>query len=528
MGALELVVVLGVAVLACGALARRLRAAPAVPLIVTGVVLGFVPTLREVQLPPDAVLLIFLPVLLFWESLTTSLREIRANLRVIVLMSTLLVVVTAAAVAVAAHALGLGWGASWVLGAALAPTDATAVGALTRALPRRTVTTLRAESLVNDGTALVVYGLAVGVTVGADHLGTWHVAGLFAGSYLGGALAGAATGAVATVVHHRLDDPVLYGLTLVVTPFVAFLAAEAMSASGVLAVVVCGLVLSQTGPRVGHPDGRQQSAAVFRLATYVLNGALFLLIGIEAQSAVRDLTSVNLARGVWLVLAVSAVVIGTRFVWLFTTPYVIRALDRRPQQRLRRVGARQRLVSGATGFRGAVSLAAALAVPVSLDSGAPFPHRDLIVFVTAGVILVTTAQALVLPRLVRLAHFPPDTGVEDERRLAQRTASESAYAALPRLADELGVEPDVVDRVRREYEEHLRTLTDDGDDDERTARWRRQEDGYTALRLAAIAHKRATVVHLRDQQRIDDTVLRQLQSHLDIEEIRLRRPEPIE
>ena len=145
--------------------------APPILLLVCGVLLGFVPALREVQLPPEAMLLLFLPALLYWESLTTSLREIRNNLRVIVLTSTLLVIATAAAVAAVGHALGLPWGPAWVLGAALAPTDATAVGVLARALPRRTVTTLRAESLVNDGTALVVYGLAVGVTVGEESLG---------------------------------------------------------------------------------------------------------------------------------------------------------------------------------------------------------------------------------------------------------------------------------------------------------------------------------------------------------------------
>ncbi len=167
---LEMVVLLGVALVVCGALARRYPIAPAILLVLVGVLVGFVPHLRQAQLPPEVVLLLFLPALLYWESLTTSLREIRNNLRVVVLTSTALVVATAAAVAVAAHGFGLEWGPAWVLGAALAPTDATAVGVLARDLPRRTVTVLRAESLVNDGTALVLYGLAVGVTVGEEQL----------------------------------------------------------------------------------------------------------------------------------------------------------------------------------------------------------------------------------------------------------------------------------------------------------------------------------------------------------------------
>src|SRR5690349_19228380 len=176
MSSLELVVAVGVAVLVGAGLSRRLGIAPPVLLLILGVLLGFVPALREVHLPPEAVLLLFLPVLLYWEAFMSSLREIRSNLRVIVLLSTLLVVATAAGVAVVVHALGVAWGPAWVLGAAVAPTDATAVGVLGRMLPRRIATMLKAESLVNDGTALVIYTLAVGVTLGEEHLSPGHVA----------------------------------------------------------------------------------------------------------------------------------------------------------------------------------------------------------------------------------------------------------------------------------------------------------------------------------------------------------------
>jgi CPA1 family monovalent cation:H+ antiporter len=248
---------------------------------------------------------------------------------------------------------------------------------------------------------------------------------------------------------------------------------------------------------------------------------------VEVQSAVRGLSSVDLTRGLITVAVVSGVVIATRFVWLFTTPYLIRLLDRRPQQRLRRVGARGRIVSAVAGFRGAVSLAAALAVPQTLASGAPFPGRDLIVFVTAGVIVVTLAQALLLPRVVRWARLPEDTSVREERVLADTLATEEALAALPSLAADLGTDPAVVDQLRSEYDQHLQLVRADGDgsDDDPV---QRQDQHYTALRLAVLAHKRATVVRLRDEQRIDDTVLRQVQTRLDIEEIRLSRREAVE
>ena len=305
-----------------------------------------------------------------------------------------------------AHYLGLGWGPAWVLGAAVAPTDATAVGVLARALPRRTLTVLRAESLVNDGTALVIYALAVGVTVGDEHLSLPHVGWLFVLAYGGGAVAGMVTAWLAVRVRRHLHDPLQENVAVMLTPFTAFLLAEAIHASGVLAVVVSGLLMSQAAPGSGAA-ARQQTEAFWSLSVYLLNGSLFVLVGLELQAAVRGLGSGALARGLIAVGAVSAAVIGVRFVWLFTTPYLIRVLDRRPQQRLRRVGPRARVVSGVAGFRGAVSLAAALAVPRTVSSGAPFPDRDLIIFVTAGVIVVTLVlQALLLPVVVRWARLP--------------------------------------------------------------------------------------------------------------------------
>jgi CPA1 family monovalent cation:H+ antiporter len=300
------------------------------------------------------------------------------------------------------------WGPAWVLGAAVAPTDATAVTALARALPRRDLTVLRAESLINDGTAMVIYGVAVGVTVGEEHLSGWHLAWLFLLAYVGGAAAGLATGWLVVQVRHRLDDPLLGNVLTILTPFTAFLLAELIHASGVLAVVVCGLVISQAAPRVIQADARQITVAFWSLSTFLLNAALFVLVGLELQSAVRGLGSGVLARGLVAVGAVTAVIIGIRFAWIFITTYLIRLLDRRPQQRQRRVSNRARVVSGVAGFRGAVSLAAALAVPQMVASGEPFPGRDVIIFITAGVILITLVlQGLLLPSVVRWARLPP-------------------------------------------------------------------------------------------------------------------------
>ncbi|MDT7670378.1 MAG: monovalent cation/hydrogen antiporter [Pseudonocardiales bacterium] len=518
-------VVLGVALVMCGALARRYPIAPAILLVLVGVLIGFVPHLREAQLPPEVVLLLFLPVLLYWESLTTSLREIRSNLRVVVLISTMLVLATAAAIAAVAHAIGLQWGPAWVLGAALAPTDATAVGVLARKLPRRTVTVLRAESLVNDGTALVIYGLAVGVTVGEEHLTPLYVTGLVVLAYGGGVLAGALMGLLSWQLRRRMDDPMLENIAILVTPFAAFLLADSIHASGVLAVVVCGLFMSQVAPRITGAFTRQTFISFWTVSTTVLSSVLFVLVGLQAQTAIRDLTSVSLARALIDVLLITAVVIGVRWVWFYTTPYIIRALDRRPAQRLRRLGARQRSVSGVAGFRGAVSLAAVLAVPRALDSGAAFPDRDLIVVITSGVIVLSLLQALLLPRVVRFARFPADDSVAEERQYAEVYTTDAAIASLDVTAAELGTAERVVERVRGEIEKRRKGLVAEGADAEPVIR---HDDQYSSLWLALIARKREALLELRDEQRIDDIVLRQVQARLDIEEVRFSRADHVD
>ncbi|XVU28073.1 Na+/H+ antiporter [Actinoplanes sp. CA-054009] len=460
-------------------LSARLRLAPPVLLVALGVLVGFAPQLRGVSLPPEVVLLLFLPALLYWESLTTSLREIRSNLRVIVLTSTLLVAATAAIVAVTAHALGLAWGPAWVLGAAVAPTDATAVGALAGSLPRRTISVLRAESLVNDGTALVIFGLAVGSSRPGVALTGW----LLIWSYAGGCATGALVGAAATRVRRRLADPTLENVAILLIPFTAYLIAEEAGASGVIAVVVAGLMMGHAGPRLGRPRARQQTFAFWGLATFLLNGALFVLIGVQAHEAVRGLSGVTAARGLLVVAATSAAVVAARFLWLFTTPYLIRVLDRRPAQRARRVSARARVVSGVSGFRGAVSLAVALSIP------AAYPSRGLIVFTVCGVIIATLlGQAAVFPRVVRWARLPPDTAFDDELRLAHRAMADAARAAAPDMAQH---------------------LLDD------------RNDAYR--HLAVIAAKRRALLALHDAGRIDDSVLRHVEERLDGEESLLRR-----
>ncbi|MFI6874971.1 Na+/H+ antiporter [Streptomyces sp. NPDC050400] len=530
---LVLVVLLGVAVLLGSAWGERLRVAPPVVLLALGVLIGFVPSLRAVELPSEVVLLLFLPALLFWESLNTSLREIRRHLTDVTLAATVLVLASAGAVACVAHEVGLDWGPAWALGAAVAPTDATAVGVVARLLPRRDITLLRAESLLNDGTALVVYGIAVGVTVGTEHVTVPHVSWLFVLGYGGGAL----IGFVSAVLMQRLrsktaDGDALRGqVLLLLTPFSAYLVAEYAEASGVVAVVVCGLMLSQSGPRTVRAEVRVQAQNFWTVATYLLNGSLFVLIGVELVHSVMELRGGQLPRAFGAGFAVAGTLIAVRFAYYFVVAGFFRVARRGTARASGTTYSARRLtVSALSGFRGAISLAAALGVPATLEDGSPFPDRELIVLVTGVVIVVTMAQSVILPWVVRWARIPVDRSVVREEWRAESDALNEALAALPVLVERLDTAPEVAEAVRVAWqaEADALALRCQAEPVDLALHPQRLTDDATALRLAVLAERRAVVVRLRDRGDIDDTVLRRVQGRLDSEELHLLRHVPVD
>jgi monovalent cation/hydrogen antiporter len=257
------------------------------------------------------------------------------------------------------------------------------------------------------------------------------------------------------------------------------------------------------------------------VVSHVLNGGLFVLVGMQLVTAADGLSSTDAWHAAGWTGAAFVAVIGTRMLWFHTVPYVIRTLDRRPVQRTRRVSWRHRMPGAWAGFRGAVSLAAALGVPETTGDDAPFPGRDLIVFVTGGVILATLLiQGLTLPAVVRWAQLPTDGALDDERHEAEQVATRAALDALPVEAERLGLTGKVVAKLEAEYRMHAEALEQTDDD---PADGRVREADFDALRLAVLAHKRAAVVRLRDRQRIDDIVLREVQAQLDAEEVRLTR-----
>ncbi|MET7977463.1 Na+/H+ antiporter [Streptomyces mirabilis] len=511
---LELIVVVAVGVLAMGWLSRRTGLSEPLLLLGAGCLAGLTPPFAGFALSPEVVLFLFLPALLYWEALTSSVREIRNNFRSIALQATGLVLATAVAVAAVAHALGYSWPIAFVLGAVLAPTDAAAVAAVAKAMPRRILTVLRAESLLNDGTALVLLAVTIEVVTDERPFSWSGTALAFVESYVGGIVIGAAIALLLIPVRRRLPAPLLHSALSVATPFLAYLPAELLHVSGVLAVVTCGLVTTRFGPRVIGSDARIQAIAFWEVASYLLNGALFILVGIQLPAAVKALTSVSLAQAAIAACAVSVAVIVTRLLWFYSVPYLVRFLDRRPQQRDRRITAPQRLPLAWAGMRGAISLAAALTVPAVTAEGHVVEQRDAVVFITAVVIVVTlTFLGPTLPTMVRRARFPEDEVKTAELTLARCHMSSAALRALPELAQRFGVTEAATLRMAQDIEDRMAPAPGST----------RRRESARRLELALLQVKRDTLRDLRDTGRIDDIVLRTVQEVLDVEEVPLGR-----
>lgn len=523
MFALVLIVALVSTVILGTVIGRRYRVGPPVLLIVLGALLGLIPQFAHVRVDGEIVLLLFLPAILYWEGLNTSFREIRANARIIVFLSVALVIATAAAVSWTARALGMDPHAAGVLGAVLSPTDAAAVAGLAKKLPRRQLTVLKAESLINDGTALVLFAVSVTVAVGGHSITPPDVAGRFVLSYIGGIAAGLLVGGLATLVRKRIDAPQEEGALSLLTPFAAFLLAQAFDCSGVVAVMVSALVLAYAGPVVIRARSRLKAYGFWDIATFLLNGSLWVFVGVQIPNALRGIAGVDggIRHATYVALAVTGVVILSRIVWGEATTLLIRLFDRRAAQRERRVNFRQRFVTAWAGFRGAVSLAAALAVPTTTLSGAPFPDRSLLIFIVVVVILVTVlVQGISLPAVVRWARMPEDVAHTEELQLARTRGAQAALDALPTVADEVGISDDLRKRLQKEYEEKaaLALATEDGSTDNHLVK---RKEKVRRVRLGMLERKRREITALRNQNLIDDIVLRELQEEMDLEEVQL-------
>jgi monovalent cation/hydrogen antiporter len=520
---IELVVfglLLGVAALAV--LARVLGVPYPITLVLGGSVIGFLPGVPSVELDPDLVLLIFLPPLLYGAAFFTSLRDLRANARPIALLSIPLVGVTMAAVAVVAHeVVGLGWPEAFVLGAIVSPTDAVAPAEIMRRIdaPRRLITVVEGENLTNDWTALVLYRFAVAAVVtGSFSLVEASVKFVLTG--VGGLLVGLAAGWLIRQVRSRIDDPPTEITISIVSGYAAYLPAEELGLSGVIAAVTVGIYMGWHTPQLTTAVMRLQGVSVWEILTFLLNAVLFLLVGLQLPRVIDDISGYSAGELIGWGLLVSAVVIGVRLLWGFTVTYLIRALDRRPVQRERRASARERLVVGWAGMRGSVSLAAALALPLQVDAGGAFPARDLIILLAYVVILVTlVGQGLTLGPLIERLGVTDDGSEEREEVAARVRLAEAALARIEELREEEWTRGDTLDRVSGVYDYRRRRFSarEDGDGDT----YEERTSAYQRLMYELFDAQREALIALRNRGDISDEVRRRVERELDLEESRL-------
>jgi CPA1 family monovalent cation:H+ antiporter len=487
-------------------------------LVIGGLVLGFVPGVPAVGLPPGLVLVAFLPPLLYWAGFFSSPRDLRADARAISLSAVMLVLLTAAAVAVVAHRVidGLPWAAAFALGAIVSPTDPLAATAIGRRLgvPRRLLTLLEGESLVNDATALVAYRIAVAVVAGGS-FALWEAGLRFVVGVAGGVAVGLVIGWLTVALRRRLDDPVVEIVISVGTGYAAYLPAEQLGVSGVLAAVTTGLYVGWHAPRLASASTRLLGFAFWEVLVYLANAVLFILVGLQLDPIMSGLGGTSTAILVGQAALVAAVVIVVRITFVFSVPYVIRLLDRRPQQVARRVGARQRLVVGWSGMRGAVSLAAALALPLD------FPLRNLLLFLTFAVILATLVlQGLTLPTLIRRLGIQGDGTEQQEEVRARLAATDAALERLGELATAPWTRDDTVERLRGLYQFRRRRLEardggseDDGAEDRSLA--------YQHLVRELLEAQRHAIIRLRNQGVISNEVMHRVERELDLEDSRL-------
>lgn len=528
--AIEVVFALLIAATILAIFARRLGIPYPIVLVIGGLAIGFAPGLPTVDLAPDVVFLLFLPPILFGAGYFTSIRDLRANIRTIGLLAVGLVLFTTVVVAVVAHALvpDLGWAAAFALGAIVAPPDAAAATSVFERLgvPRRIVTILEGESLLNDATALVAYRFAVtAATAGSAAAATaaFSVVDLgttFVIAAVGGVAVGLAMGILTALFVRRIDDPVFSVVVTFLAPLVAYLPAERLGLSGVLATVVAGLYVGRKAPRLLSSAVRLSGVAAWQVLLFLINGAVFILIGLQLPRVLASLGGSAPSDLLGLAVAISTVTILARIVWVLAAIYTPKWFRRRRERaagddeeppHLRNVA-----LVGWAGMRGVVSLAAALALPPT------FPQRDLVTFLAFAVILATlVGQGLTLPFLINRLEIDDGGGDGHEEAYARIAASEAAVTRLDQLEAEWPTHRELIDTLRAQYghRSHHAELRRETADENSAAEQELIE--HRQIRMAILNAERGALLTLRERGAISDEVHRRVERDLDLEELRM-------
>ena len=519
----EPVVLLLVLVAGLVVLANKWAIPYPVVLVLGGLGLSFVPFLPIIRLDPDLVLFFFLPPLLYPAALFASWRDFRRNLRAILFLAIGLVLATTTVVAWVAHSfiVGLPWAAAFALGAIVSPPDAIAAEAILKRLrvPVRIQAILSGESLINGATALVAYQFAVAAMVtGHFSLGTASLRFVLVG--VGGVAFGLLFGLIMRSVQRNLDNtPVQITLSLL-TPFAAYLLAERLAVSGVLATVAAGVYLGwhSTSYSVSF---RLQAQIFWEMVAFLLNGFIFIMLGLQLPGILHNLSNEPFSRLTTYGLLVSGTVVLVRIVWVFLATSLSRGLSPTIRGRYPAPPWQQIVLLAWAGMRGVVSLAAAFALPLFLANGQAFPGRSYILFLTFCVILTTlVVQGLTLPLLIRKLGIQDDGQIDEEERQARLQANEAAVDFIEQKALDEKIAADVMERVRAEYCDRIEQLT--------VCREQAGNPGgvistpaYQRLQHAALQMERRTIISLRDSHEINDDALRRIQRDLDLAEARL-------
>ena len=506
--------------------AQFLRMPYPILLAIGGAGLGLIPGAPEVALEPDLVLLILLPPLLYAAAFFTPLRELRRNVRAISLLAVGLVLATMVGVAAVAHyVLGFDWAPAFVLGAIVSPTDPVAATAIGRQLgvPHRIVSIVEGESLINDGTALVAYKFAVAAVV-TGSFSLLEASGEFVVSAVGGVAVGIGVGAIVAAVRRKLDNPPVEITIALVTSYFAYLPAEAIGVSGVLAAVTVGIYMGRLTSELTTPTTRIQGNAVWEILVFLLNSVLFVLIGLQLPLIVEGLDDGTLGELIAQGALIAGAVMLIRLMWVFPFTYGPRFLFRKFRGDDPYVPWQETLLIAWTGMRGAVTLAAALAVPLTIDGGGPFPERDEIIFLAFCVIMGTLViQGLTLPLLI---HF---LGVDDtnpqferEENKARIKVVNAAIERVDELADEPWVRDETAERVRQLYDYRRRRFTARFDEDGTESDGiEERSENYQRLVRELLDVQRATLIRLRNEGVINDDIMRRIERELDLEDSRL-------
>jgi CPA1 family monovalent cation:H+ antiporter len=513
---IELVLGLLVVAIALAYVARRIGIAYPILLVLGGLALGFLPGLPSVELEPEVVFLLLLPPILFGAAYGTPIRDFKANARPIGLLAIGLVLFTMAVVGLVANVLlpELGIPAALALGAIVAPPDAVAATSIFQRLhvPRRIVTILEGESLINDASALIAYRFAVAAAVGT--LFTPLDAGVaFVFATVVGVLVGFVVGAIVTESWRRTSDPTLEIMVSLIAPFAAYLPAEMFGASGVLATVVAGLIAGRRAARVLSPSARLMGRGVWDIVIFLINGFAFILIGLQLPAILEHLAPRSASELLGLGAAISLAAILARIAWVFPATYLPRRLSARIRARDPYPPANAVFVVSWAGMRGAVSLAAALALPLEV------PERELLIFLTFCVIVATlVGQGLSLPWLIRRLGVVAGTGSESEETTARLAAVDAAMSRLNGLAEEFPGHLELIEQLRARFSHEIGHVPSaiEGPRDEG------EEEllEHLEIRNAVLMAEREAIIGLRDSGVIGDEVLRRIERDLDLEALR--------